>query len=292
METTCPYGHRVEISSSQVGTEVRCPTCQTAFTATSGPNSGTTAGTTPGTGTGSGGGAGSATAVGAAAGAAAGSSRSTSSPNIRAAEATRYHPTTAGDYWADRYNMDVLERLRPFGQILLLAGLVLALLARGWDTVGDRHAAAANLRVQKEITEFEDDYQDELDDLRQEEADLQNREDFDNSDRDRLAEIRQEIRDLQRQQAREQDRQRDRWDDLRRSARETQAENQLAKPWREGLFVFGTILFSLGLLGIGFTTEGPVRWFCLVLLAIIVFGLFFGDGWTSSAFASQSSSSF
>src|SRR5690606_875570 len=136
----------------------------------------------------------------------------TDSPNVHAAEARRFHPTTADDYWADRYNMDVLERLRPFGQILLLAGLVLALLARGWDAVGDHHAAAANQRVEKEITEFQDDYQDDLDELRQEEASIQEDEEFTSADRERLSEIRQEIRDLQRDRAREQDRQRDRWD--------------------------------------------------------------------------------
>ena len=57
---------------------------------------------------------------------------------------------------------------------------------------------------------------------------------------------------------------------MERGARETETENQLAKPWREGLFVLATILLAIGLLSLGVTTEGPVRWFCLVLLAIIL----------------------
>jgi|GEM_PF-6919293 len=194
-----------------------------------------------------------------------------------------YQPTTSGDYWADRYNMDVLERLRPFGQILLLAGLIIMLLARGWDTVGDRNAAAANLRVQEEMNEWQGEYEEEINELRQEERDLQNQENFDANDQDRLNEVRQEIRGLERQRSRDEERQRDRWGEMQRDARETQAENQLAKPYREGLFVFGTTLFALGLLGVGFTTEGPARWFCLALLAIIVFSMFFGSGATSSA---------
>ena len=196
---------------------------------------------------------------------------------------SRWLPTTSGDYWADRYNMDVLERLRPFGQILLLAGLIIMLLARGWDTVGDRNAAASNLRVQEEMNEWQGDYEEEINDLRQEERELEQQENFDEDDQDRLAEIRREIRSVQRRQSAEQESERARWTEMQRDARETQAENQLAKPWREGLFVFGTTLFALGLLGVGFTTEGPARWFCLVLLAIILFSMFFGSGATSSA---------
>ena len=69
----------------------------------------------------------------------------------------------------------------------------------------------------------------------------------------------------------------EKWDDLERSARETQAENEVMKPWREAVFVLGTILLALGLLVVGYTTEGPVRWFCLVLLAIILLGLYLGN---------------
>jgi hypothetical protein len=200
-----------------------------------------------------------------------------------AAERFRHHPTTAGDYWADRWDLDVLERLRPFGQILLLAGLVLAMLARGWDAVGDRHAQAANSRVQQASSEFHDQWEDQFDRLDAEEASIRASQNFDARDRDRLSEIRQERRDLERDRDVAQARAEKQWRDLERSARETQAENQLTKPWREGLFVFGSVLFALGLLGYGFTTEGPVRWFCLVLLAIVVIGTFFNPDWVGSA---------
>jgi hypothetical protein len=198
-------------------------------------------------------------------------------------EALRHHPTTASDYWADRYNMDVLERLRPFGQILLLAGLILAMLARGWDAVGDRHAAGVTARVQKEMSEFNDKWEDRLDKLQDEENAIRADENFTAADRDRLAALREEQQDIERERVADQRRQQARWSDLERSARESEAENRLAKPWREGLFVFGSLLFAMGLLGIGFTTEGPVRWFCLVLLAIVVIGTFYGTSFTAPA---------
>jgi hypothetical protein len=44
--------------------------------------------------------------------------------------------------------------------------------------------------------------------------------------------------------------------------------------WREGLFWFGTLVFSIGLMTVGFTGKGAYRWMCLIMLAIIVFGLY------------------
>lgn len=64
------------------------------------------------------------------------------------------------------------------------------------------------------------------------------------------------------------------------SARSTDA---LLGYMREWLFMFGSIALSIGLLSVGFTSEGAARWICLIMLAIITFSLYVaGTAWISS----------
>jgi hypothetical protein len=192
-------------------------------------------------------------------------------------------PRAAYDHWADRYNFDFLERLRPFTQILLLFGLILALFARGWDAVGDRNAASAKARVTAAVNEWTDEWEDKLDSIEQEEKAIREDQELTAADRERLAELRDELQQLQTDRANDRAKKIDQWNDLERSAREAESDNQLAKPWREGLFVLATILFAVGLLSLGIATEGPVRWFCLVLLSIILLGVYWGSGWVGTS---------
>lgn len=185
-------------------------------------------------------------------------------------------PRTAGDHWADRYNFDFLEKLRPFTQLLLLFGLILALFARGWDAVGDRNAASAKANVQAAVNDWNDYWEDRIDKVDAEEKSLREDPELSADERERLTELRTQRQQLLDERAADRAKEVDRWNDLEREARETETGNLLAKPWREGLFVLATILLAVGLLSLGVTTEGPVRWFCLVLLAIILLSLYHG----------------
>ena len=256
MEAICPNGHRVDVLSSDIGQEIRCPTCQQLFVVSS-------TSSTPGSTTG----ATSREAVG-------GASYRPTMDSDRSEPATRHR--ASGDRLVDRWNLDVLERSRPLGQIFLLLGLFLALLARGWDDVADSHAQSARYHTQNAMDEWNDRWEDRLARVTEEQRSIRAQEELTEDDRVRLDELANELRDLESERERDRRKQLERWSDLERNARETESENRIAKPWREGVFVFGSILFALGLLVIGFTTEGPVRWFCLVLLAIIVFSLYLG----------------
>ena len=243
MITNCPNGHRVEVPAAQLGLETRCPTCSQTFVVNDvGPD-----GTTTHTG------------------------------DRERAPGTAVHARAAWDRWADRLNLDVLETLRPAAQLLLLLGLLLALISRGWDSVGDRNATAANARVQAAVADWNDEWEDRLDRISEEEKTLRETENLSADDRQRLADLRVKRQNILDERAADRAKEIDKWNDLERSARETQSENQVMKPWREAVFVFGTILFALGLLVVGYTTEGPVRWFCLVLLSIILIGLYLGN---------------
>lgn len=180
------------------------------------------------------------------------------------------------DHLTRRWSLNLLEQMRPVAQLFLLLGLVLALFTRGWDGVGDRQVTSSKSRVQHAVTQWNDQWEDRLDRLAEEEKSIRAKADLTAADRERLDQLHNEYQKLQNERDLDRRQQAGKWDDLERAARETEAQNQMVKPWREGFFVFGTILFAVGLATVGFTAESPVRWFCLVLLAIIVFSIYFG----------------
>lgn len=247
MITHCPNGHRVDVAGDQLGLETRCPTCSKTFLVND---------VTSGAPT---------------------SDRPGASGGERAPGVQSRSQHAASDRWVDRVNLDVLETLRPAAQLLLLVGLLLALISRGWDSVGDRNATASTARVQAAVTDWNDDWEDRFDRISEEEKSLRESTDLSATDRERLQELRVERQQLTNERATDREKQVEKWNDMERDSRETKLENQTMKPWREAVFVFGTILFALGLLVVGYTTEGPVRWFCLALLAIVLIGLYMGD---------------
>jgi hypothetical protein len=182
----------------------------------------------------------------------------------------------ASDRMSRRWSLNVLEQMRPMAQLFLLLGLVLTLFTRGWDGVGDRRVVSMKSRVQHAVTQWNDKWQDRLDRIAEEEKSIRTKADLTAADRERLDQLRSEYQKVQADRDADRQQQASVWNDMEREARDAEAQNQMVKPWREGFFVFGTILFAVGLAAIGFTTEGPVRWFCLVLLAIIVFSIYFG----------------
>ena len=244
MITHCPNGHRVDVPSSRLGLETICPTCSQSFVVSE---------------------------------AASGEAIPGSDGGERAPGVAGRRAHAASNRWADRLNLDVLETLRPVAQLLLLIGLLLALSGRGWDSIGDRNASSADARVQHAITDWEDDWEDRLDRITEEEDTLRAEEDLTAADRERLEALRAERQNVLDEREIDRSKHVDQWNDLERSARETRSENKIMKPFREAVFFIGTILLALGLLAAGFTTEGPARWFCLALLAIILVGLYFGN---------------
>jgi hypothetical protein len=96
-------------------------------------------------------------------------------------------------------------------------------------------------------------------------------------DQKALENVNESLRKLAEDQKIERDKLRNgKWRELTITARDAQAENQVGAFWRQGIFLAGTLFFSLGLLIVGFTGQGPERWLSVVLLGIVVFSLFVG----------------
>lgn len=256
METICPNGHRVEVSPTQAGTEIHCPICNQAFTVT--PSGGTS--TTS-----------SSPVVGAA------TSGSTLGGGTRPAHRARDWRS-----FTDRWRFNLLDELRHVVEFLLLLGLVIALTSRGCDSVGDRYVASSLAKAEHAEIEWNDEWEERVERIAAEEETLRGRTDLTTSERDRLDELRSRRQRIEDERADDRRAHAVHWNELRRDAREAAAQHRMAGVWYQAMFLLGTILFSIGLLVVGFTADGPSRWIALALLAIILFSVFVtGDPWSN-----------
>lgn len=161
------------------------------------------------------------------------------------------------------------------GQPLLLVSLLLILLARGCDRVGERHVARALAQAKLAESDFQDEWDRQKLSIEQELADLQAKDDPTTEERGRRDLLTEQLRVLNEQKQAELKRLRaGKLREFSTTARDAEATQSLGSFWREGIFWLGASLFSLALLIVGFSGAGPERWMAWVMLAIIVFSLF------------------
>ena len=166
------------------------------------------------------------------------------------------------------------------GQPLLLVSLLLILLARGCDRLGERHVARALAQAKLAESDFQDEWDRQKLSIEQELTDLQTKADPTTEDRSRRDLLTEQLQSLnERKQAELKQLRAGELRELSTAARDAEATQALGSFWREGIFWLGASLFSLALLIVGFSGTGPERWMAWVMLAIIVFSLFvrFGD---------------
>lgn len=166
---------------------------------------------------------------------------------------------------------------RFVGQPLLLIGLMLVLLAKGCDSVGNRYLEQINGKLVLEKNKFDASWEPRIAEVRDEIEKYR-------TDEDSSAELEvatEKLARLQEERAEElRELEQKKWPDLEVAARNADSENKVWRYYREIIFVGGTILLTLGLLAVGFTDEGAQKWICLIMLAIIVFSLFVhGSAW-------------
>jgi hypothetical protein len=163
------------------------------------------------------------------------------------------------------------------GQPLILIGFLLVLLARGCDSLGDRYVTRVAARAEIAEDQFQDAWEDERAVIDRRRTALLEKEEPSAEDEEAIAALNEEVEELDAERQAEMERLRGgRWRQLASAARDAQANDEMWGFWREGLFWFGTLLFSIGLMIVGFTGGRAERWLCLTMLAIVVFSLFVG----------------
>lgn len=188
---------------------------------------------------------------------------------------------SASSAWTARASrllqMDYFARLKPAGQLLLLAGFLLVLWAKGCDSVGQRAAERAQARARIAVDEFDHEYDIRQQRLITEREEINDQPTLEDRDRERLERIDELIAELTKERDDERRRlSRTRWRELQFAADNAQAQQRMWGYWHELAFVFGTMVLTVGLLTVGLTGRGAQRWLCFGMLAIITFSVFVG----------------
>jgi len=166
---------------------------------------------------------------------------------------------------------------RYIGQPLLLIGLVLVLLAKGCDSVGNRYVQRLSVRQELAQNNFKDDWDERRQALENERKEIRDKGELTADDRAKLDSIASDLSDMNEEMvSKRQELERGKWRAMRIAARDADANNKMWGFFREALFIFGTIVLTIGLLAVGFTGEGAQKWICLVMLAIVTFSLYVG----------------
>ena len=176
---------------------------------------------------------------------------------------------------------DPLAFVQPYGHAILLLGFLAVVMSRGCDSIGNRYVARAKANYSTAQAAFRDGYDEKREKI-QEKIDKEN--DRDESDADKLKDYRKDLSELREdQQKEERELKRGAWKSMEIASRDAAANNAMSGYWHEILFVFGTMLFVVGLITVGFRGEGSEKTICLIMLAIVTVSIYVvGTPWIGS----------
>lgn len=170
-----------------------------------------------------------------------------------------------------------LRFVRFVGHPLLLIGLMLVVLAKGCDSVGNRYLERLTGKLALEKSKFDAEWEPQI-------AEVTNKIERLRTEGDPGGELdvsTDELMRLREDKAEKlQELEQNKWRVLEMAIANADSESKVWRYYRELVFLGGTILLTLGLLAVGFTGEGAQKWICLIMLAIITFSIFvYGTAW-------------
>ncbi|MEO2022090.1 MAG: hypothetical protein ABGX05_09690, partial [Pirellulaceae bacterium] len=174
-----------------------------------------------------------------------------------------------------------------YGQVFLLLGLVLVVLSKGCDGIGNRYVSRLNSQYELAVNQFEDIYTEKQNQVREEVALLQQQigdEAPTPEQREKQIDLVDKSKEIEKQRSKAfAENQSTKWARLKIKSRDSAANNNMWGFWRECLFALGTLVLTVGLLIVGFNGQGADRWICLIMLAIVTFSIYVGGiAWISS----------
>jgi hypothetical protein len=172
---------------------------------------------------------------------------------------------------------DLKHHVGNLGRGLVVFGVLMVLMARGCDSLGQRKVARLQAISVSAEAKFLRDWEVAKARLEDEQLSINERPNPTEADQKRLQMITEEIATLDEQQRNEQRKLRQgRWREYEVAAESAETANQIASYWRRMAFIFGTMALAIGLLAVTPTTQGPEKWFCLVLLAVLLYSVYSG----------------
>ena len=201
-------------------------------------------------------------------------------------------PTKSSRPWRGQLNTQAISRnpltqVAQYGQVLLLLGLVLVVLSKGCDGIGNRYVSRLNSKYELVVNQFEDTYTEKQNQVKEEVARLQQQigdEAPTPEQREMQTDLVNKSKDIEKQRGKEfAVNQRTKWARMKIKSRDSAANNNMWGFWRECVFALGTLVLTVGLLTVGFNGQGADRWICLIMLAIVTFSIYVGGiAWVSS----------
>jgi hypothetical protein len=176
-----------------------------------------------------------------------------------------------------RFSTGGMTNFAPWVRGMLALGLFLAVTARGCEGLGAKNVVRLQNLAELEQKRFDEEREDAV-------VEAQARLDEPNLPAARRTELQKQLDELIAKYDKERrELQKGEWRELGNAATRAVVENRGAGYWRELMFVFGTILLSLGLLANSFISQGAERWLSFGMLAIILFSIYVGGmAWSAS----------
>ncbi len=237
-ETTCPKGHRLQVSDAHLGQRIQCPACNESFVVPDGSRL----------------------------------------PAVAP-------PNKSGRWKVSSSLASDLSRLSILaGRPMVAIGLVLVLLSKGCDSIGQRGVDRAEAMKLKAVEKFDDGVKAKEVEIQREIDEITARGDVKPDDQKKIDELNKRKAELDKAEAKNRRaKEAGDWRELEAVARSAKSDHKINGYWRELFFVFAAIVLSLGLLVVSWGADGAERWITLMMLAIITFSLFVGGmAWNPS----------
>jgi hypothetical protein len=170
---------------------------------------------------------------------------------------------------------DLKQHVSNVGRGLIVFGVLMVLMSRGCDSLGQRKIARLKAISDSSEAQFQREWERAKARLEDEQLALSEKQDRSEGEQARMQRIPEEIATLDNTKRSEQRELRQgRWRDYQVAAETAATSNQIGSYWRRLAFLFGTMALAIGLLAVTPTTEGPERWICLVMLIVILYSVY------------------
>ncbi|MFV1966904.1 MAG: DUF4339 domain-containing protein [Pirellulaceae bacterium] len=170
------------------------------------------------------------------------------------------------------------ELVRLASRLSLLVGVLAVLLARGCDSLGARYAARLEAIAASAESRFQADWEQTRQELEQQKNAIQTRSQPSPSELAELRDLSTRLSQLDQKMREEESLlQASRWRAMKTNAILAGESNRMWGFWREMLFQLGTLVLAFGLVTVAYASDGPERWICLVVLAVIIYSVFNGS---------------
>ena len=178
-------------------------------------------------------------------------------------------------------NPNLFEQIQLIGYPCLVIGFLLVISGKGWDSLGNRWASRLNANSQIAEQKFNARYESRINEYQ---AEIDAITDGNQPNGEQITRLNKQIADLKKEQSQQRSKlSKTTWFDMKVNARMAYANNQSWGFYRELLFVFGSMVLSVGLLVVGITGNPSEKWVCLIMLAIVTFSIYVGGfAWFSS----------